>query len=137
MRTKPSPVEKLTKDLYTIMHEQQLSYLSSSSEDLIYESKTPIGSFEIGNGSVLLRYPNPRAVEEESEASSLPIDNKSYIINEAYSGSASFPVHSESKGTKFSAVGIEKFKKSTAQVHVKRCFYVFNFVRFIPFKTEC
>ncbi|ONK56301.1 uncharacterized protein A4U43_C10F6370 [Asparagus officinalis] len=122
LRPKPTPVEKLTKDLYTIMHKQQSSYLSSSEEDLLYEGETPIGSFEIGNGSFLLRYPNPKAIEEESEASSFPID-KSCIANEAYSGSASFPVHSESKGMLLAAVGIEKLNNSTinvAQGNVKR-----------------
>lgn len=122
LRPKPSSVEKLTKDLYTIMHEQQSSYHSSSSDDLLFDTPTPVGSVEIGSGSVLLRYPNPRAVEEESEASSFPIDNKSYMINEAYSGSASFPVRNERKGFKFSAVGIEKFKTTAqmAQMHIKR-----------------
>ncbi|ONK55608.1 uncharacterized protein A4U43_UnF1060 [Asparagus officinalis] len=105
VRQKPTPVEKLTKDLYIIMHEQQSSYLSSSEEDLLYEGETPVGSFEIGNGSVLLRYPNTKAIEEESEASSLP---KSCIINE-----------DESKGTKFSGVGMEKFRKPAA--HMAQC----------------
>ncbi|KAF5734253.1 zinc finger family protein [Tripterygium wilfordii] len=48
-RPKPSPVEKLTKDLYTILHEQQSSYFSGSSEeDLLFESETPMVSVEIG-----------------------------------------------------------------------------------------
>ncbi|KAG2567794.1 hypothetical protein PVAP13_7NG267700 [Panicum virgatum] len=94
-RQKPSPVEKLAKDLNSIMHEEQLYYLSGSSEeDLLYHSETPVGSLEIGSGSVLLRHPNLKSLEEESEASSIPADNKSYITSESYSGSASFVAHS-------------------------------------------
>ncbi|KAJ0961822.1 hypothetical protein J5N97_029650 [Dioscorea zingiberensis] len=120
-RPKPSPVEKLTKDLYSIWHEQQSSCLSGSSqEDLLYENETLFGADEIGHGSVLIRHPNSKVMEEESEASSVPTDIKSYILSEAYSGSASFPVHSESRGMN---VGFEKFKKPAMhmlQDHVKR-----------------
>ncbi|XP_066386493.1 GATA transcription factor 26-like [Miscanthus floridulus] len=97
-RPKPSSVEKLAKDLNSIMHEEQLYYLSGSSEeDLLYHSETPVGSFEIGSGSVLLRHPNSKSLEEESEASSIPADNKSYITSESYSGSVSFVSHSGNK----------------------------------------
>ena len=97
-RPKPSPVEKLAKDLNSIMHGEQLYNLSGSSEeDLLYHSETPVGSFEIGSGSVLLRHPNSKLLEEESEASSIPADNKSYITSESYSGSVSFVVHSGNK----------------------------------------
>ncbi|KAG2573008.1 GATA transcription factor 26-like isoform X2 [Panicum virgatum] len=99
-RPKASPVEKLVKDLKSIMHEDQLYYLSGSSEeDLLYHSETPVGSFEIGSGSVLLRHPNSKSPEEESEASSIPSDGKSYITSESYSGSALFVVHDGNKGT--------------------------------------
>jgi hypothetical protein len=85
----------LVKDLSSIMHQEQLLYLSrSSEEDLLYHSETPVGSFEIGFGSVLLRHPNSKSPEEESEASSIAADNESYITSESYSGSASFVVHS-------------------------------------------
>jgi len=95
---KTSSVEKLAKDLNSIMHEEQLYYLSGSSEeDLLYHSETPVGSFEIGSGSVLLRHPNSKSLEEESEASSIPADNKSYITSESYSGSVSFVSHSGNK----------------------------------------
>ncbi|PWZ44232.1 GATA transcription factor 26 [Zea mays] len=97
-RPKPSPVEKLAKELNSIMHEEKLYYLSESSEeDLLYHSETPIGSFEIGSGSVLLRHPNSKSLEEESKTSSIPADNKSYITSESYSDSASFVVHSGNK----------------------------------------
>ncbi|XWS38647.1 hypothetical protein CRYUN_Cryun19dG0148700 [Craigia yunnanensis] len=110
-RPKPFPVEKLTKDLYTILHEQQSSYLSGSSEeDLLLESETPMVSVEIGHGSVLFRHPSTIAREEESEASSLSVENKQYSMNEAYSHSSSFPAYNDSKVIKFSGHGIEKAK---------------------------
>lgn len=97
-RPKPSPVEKLTKDLCSILHEDQYSNLSIISEDdLLYDSGTPLGSSEIGYGGVLINHPHSKSVEEESEASSLPVD-KSYTTNEGYSGS---PVNTESKRTSF------------------------------------
>nr|XP_018678135.1 PREDICTED: GATA transcription factor 27-like isoform X2 [Musa acuminata subsp. malaccensis] len=84
--TRPKPsVEKLTKDLYSILHEEQSSNLSrTSDDDLLYESGTPLGSFEIGYGGVLIRHPNSKSVEEESEASSFPV-YKSCITNEDFS----------------------------------------------------
>ncbi|XP_048557789.1 GATA transcription factor 27-like [Triticum urartu] len=71
-RRKPSSLETLVEDLNSIMHEEQLCSGSglgtipgSSEEDLlIYHSETPASCFEIGYGSMLLRYPN-----SESEAS--------------------------------------------------------------------
>ncbi|KAL0910531.1 hypothetical protein M5K25_021522 [Dendrobium thyrsiflorum] len=72
---KPSPVEKLTKDLYSIWHEQQSSNLfGSSEEDLLFERDITMSSVEIGHGGVLLRYPSYKPIEEESESSSLPAD---------------------------------------------------------------
>ncbi|KAH0455982.1 hypothetical protein IEQ34_013889 [Dendrobium chrysotoxum] len=107
---KPS-VEKLTKDLYSIWHEQQSSNLSGSSEEeLLFEGETPMGSVEIGHGGVLLRYPSSKAVEEESEASSLPADKK--LVGVPYSRSASSFVDNESKRTSFPNPSIDKFKKS-------------------------
>ncbi|EPS58052.1 hypothetical protein M569_16764, partial [Genlisea aurea] len=76
-RPKPSPVEKLTKDLYTIWHQQQSSCFSGSSEeDLLVETDKPMVSVEIGHGSVLIRHPSSITKEEESEASSLSFENK-------------------------------------------------------------
>ncbi|KAL0923295.1 hypothetical protein M5K25_007346 [Dendrobium thyrsiflorum] len=118
---KPSPVEKLTKDLYSIWHEQQSSNLSGSSEeDLLFERDITMSSVEIGHGGVLLRYPSYKPIEEESEASSLPADSR--LISEAYSRSASFPVISESKRTRSSDAGIDKIENSTvhmSQEHAK------------------
>ncbi|XP_022736243.1 GATA transcription factor 26 isoform X2 [Durio zibethinus] len=114
-RPKPSSVEKLTKDLYTILHEQQSSYFSGSSEeDLLLESEMPMVSVEIGHGSVLIRHPSSIAREEESEASSLTVENKQYSMNEAYSHSSSFPVYNDRK-MKFSGCGIERAKNPAAQ----------------------
>ncbi|KAG8065571.1 hypothetical protein GUJ93_ZPchr0004g39935 [Zizania palustris] len=117
IRPKLSSVEKLAKDLNTIMHEEQLFYLSGSSEeDLLYYSETPVDSFEISYGSMLLRHPNSKSVEEESEASSVPADNKSNITSESYSGSASFVVYSESKGRCNPNVATEQPKKLPVQI---------------------
>uniref|UniRef100_A0ACD5UCP0 Uncharacterized protein n=1 Tax=Avena sativa TaxID=4498 RepID=A0ACD5UCP0_AVESA len=115
-RGKPSQVEKLAKDLNSILHEQQSYYLSGSSEeDLLYHSETPVGSFEIGYGSVLLRNTNSKSAEEDWEANSVPADNKSYLTSESYSGTASFVVHSESKGASNSNAEPEKPKWSPVQ----------------------
>ncbi|KAM3369048.1 hypothetical protein ACQJBY_017122 [Aegilops geniculata] len=122
-RTKSSSVDMLVKDLHCIMHEEQLSYLSGSSEeDLIYHTATPVGSFEIGYGSMLLRSSNSKSAEEDSEANSVPADNKSYLTSESYSGTASFVVHSESKGASNSNASPEKPKWFPVQTHeiVKR-----------------
>ncbi|KAL2454167.1 GATA transcription factor 26 [Abeliophyllum distichum] len=115
-RSKPSPVEKLTKDLYTIWHEQQSSCFSGSSEeDLLLESDKPMVSVEIGHGSVLIRHPSSIAREEESEASSLSIDNKAQPMNEAYSWSTTPPVLSNDKGVNLLSREIEKVKKLAGQ----------------------
>ncbi|KAF8687949.1 hypothetical protein HU200_042542 [Digitaria exilis] len=116
-RPKPSPVEKLVKDLNSIMHEQQLCYCSGSSEDdLLYHSETPVGSVEIGSGSVLLRHPNLKSLEEESEASSIPADNQSYIISESYSGSAPFVVGTGNMAAINLNVAVVKPKRSPLHI---------------------
>ncbi|KAK1305533.1 GATA transcription factor 26 [Acorus calamus] len=115
-RPKPSPVEKLTKDLCSILHEQQSSYISGSSEeDLLYESGTPMGSFEIGHGGILIKNPNSVGREEESEASSLPVENRLFKYKEPFSGPSFSHMQSESKGTSTSNITIEKFQKLAAQ----------------------
>ncbi|KAJ8774450.1 hypothetical protein K2173_016896 [Erythroxylum novogranatense] len=124
-RPKPSPVEKLTKDLYTILHEQQSSCFSGSSEeDLLFESETPMVSVEIGHGSVLIRHPSSIAREEESEASSLSVENKQYSTNEAYSHFMSHPVYSESKSINRTYAASDKdknpFGKRVQQAELKR-----------------
>ncbi|KAM3391891.1 hypothetical protein ACQJBY_013176 [Aegilops geniculata] len=118
-RPKPSALEALVDDLNSIMHEEQLYCLSAGSteEDLLYHSETPAGSFEIGYGSVLLRHPNTKSEEEESEANSVPADTKSYITSESYSGCASFIAHSEIKGASNSNAASEKLKWSPMQAH--------------------
>ncbi|XP_057478515.1 GATA transcription factor 26-like isoform X1 [Actinidia eriantha] len=115
-RPKPSPVEKLTKDLHTILHEQQSSHFSGSSEeDLLFESDRPMVSVEIGHGSVLIRHPSSIAREEESEASSLSVDNKLHRANEAYSRLSALPVHSAKKGANVPTLGIDKSQKPIGQ----------------------
>nr|GMC80919.1 GATA transcription factor 26 [Ipomoea batatas] len=114
-RPKPSPVEKLTKDLYTILHEQQSLFLSgSSAEDLLLESDKPMVSVEIGHGSMLIRHPSSIGREEESEASSLSVDNKQLTVNEAYSP-LSTPVHNYNKKGAINSqdAGAERVRKPT------------------------
>ncbi|XP_022862282.1 GATA transcription factor 26-like, partial [Olea europaea var. sylvestris] len=111
-RSKPSPVEKLTKDLYTIWHEQQSSCFSGSSEeDLLLESDIPMVSVEIGHGSVLIQHPSSITGQEESEASSLSINNKIQTMNEAYSWLTTPLLRSDDKLVNFSSQEIEKVKK--------------------------
>lgn len=107
-RPKPSPVEVLTKDLYTLWYEQQSSCLSGSSEeDLLLESDKPMVSVEIGHGSVLIRHPSSLVREEESEASSLSVD-KQYTLN---SRRMSFQGLIEDTGAYSSSKANEKNKK--------------------------
>ncbi|XP_019423966.1 PREDICTED: GATA transcription factor 26-like [Lupinus angustifolius] len=109
-RPKHSSVEKLTKDLCTILHEQQ-SYLSATSEeDLLFESETPMVSVEIGHGSILIRHPSTIAREEESEASSLSVDNKQCLMSEAYSCSGGIPVYSNYNGKVMQAEELKRDK---------------------------
>uniref|UniRef100_A0A2P2M252 Uncharacterized protein MANES_02G044400 n=1 Tax=Rhizophora mucronata TaxID=61149 RepID=A0A2P2M252_RHIMU len=124
-RPKPSPVEKLTRDLYTILHEQQSSCFSESSEnDLLFESETPMVSVEIGHGSVLIRHPSSIARDEESEASSLSVENKQHSMNEAYSHSVCHPVHNENKSMNRTGLMIEKVENIIGQEQLKRETYL-------------
>lgn len=112
-RPKPSPVEKLTKDLYTLWHEQQSSCLSGSSEeDLLLESDKPMVSVEIGHGSVLIRHPSSIVREEESEASSVSVDNKQHNLS---SWQMSFHGLIEDTVANSSNKGNEKIKKNANQ----------------------
>ncbi|KAF9625441.1 hypothetical protein IFM89_022838 [Coptis chinensis] len=112
-RPKPSSVEKLTKDLHSILHEQQSSYFSGSSEeDLIFDGEAPMVSVEIGHGSILMKHPNSVAREEESEASSFTTDSKSNVVNEVHSGSTSLPVYVDTKNTKLPSLPLDEIRKS-------------------------
>ncbi|MED6119577.1 hypothetical protein PIB30_013011 [Stylosanthes scabra] len=114
-RPKPSPVEKLTKDLCTILHEQQSYFSVSSEDDLLFDSEAPMVSVEIGHGSMLIRHPSSIAREEESEASSLSVDNKQCLMSDAYSCSGPPPVHSDCSGMN-SFPGVERARNSTGKV---------------------
>ncbi|KAI4311624.1 hypothetical protein MLD38_036505 [Melastoma candidum] len=107
IRSKPSAVEKLTKDLYTILQEQQSSCFSGSTEeDLLLECDTPM---EMGHGSALIIHPSSIGREEESEASSLSINNKRHKINDVDSRAMTPVVHN--KDTKLSTFPrMEKMK---------------------------
>lgn len=116
-RPKPSPVEVLTKDLYTLWYEQQSSCLSGSSEeDLLLESDKPMVSVEIGHGSVLIRHPSSVVREEESEASSLSVDNKQYTLT---SRDMRFHGRIEDTGAYSSSKVNEKLKKNAYPVVVQ------------------
>lgn len=129
-RPKPSPVEKLTKDLYCILHEQQLSNISAlSEEELLLESGTLMDPVEIGHGGVLIKHLNVVAQDEESEASSLPIDCRAHITENAYSGPASILVNAANTRISCPHMVSEKVGKHTgkaAQDHTIR--FLPNFV---------
>ncbi|RAL44541.1 unnamed protein product [Cuscuta campestris] len=117
-RPKPSPVEKLTKDLCSILQEQQCSYFSGSSEeDLLFESDNPMVSVEIGHGSVLIRHPSSLSGKgEDSEASSLSVDNKQNPVNEAYSPwTTPPPSRTHINGFKSPSLGTESIKRPTGK----------------------
>jgi len=114
-RPKPSSVEKLTKDLCTILHEQQSYFSASSEEDLLFENETPMVSVEIGHGSILIRHPSSIVRDEESEASSLSVDNKQCPTSEAYSYVGPITTHNDSSHLKPSSLEVEKIMNYTEQ----------------------
>ncbi|RWR87339.1 GATA transcription factor 26-like protein [Cinnamomum micranthum f. kanehirae] len=115
-RPKPSAVEKLTKDLYCMLHEQQLSNISAlSEEELLLESGTLMDSVEIGHGGILIKHLNVVAQDEESEASSLPIDCRAHITENAYSGPASILVNAANKRISYPHMVSEKVGMHTGQ----------------------
>jgi len=114
-RPKQSSVEKLTKDLHTILHEQASHFSGLTEEDLLFESEAPTGSVEFGHGSVLIRHPRSVAREEESEASSLSVDNKLHGADEGYATPPSLVLFNDSKSGYNSCSQIEKVKKLNGQ----------------------
>ncbi|KAG5080723.1 hypothetical protein JHK86_004788 [Glycine max] len=115
-RPKPLYVEKLMRDLCTILHEQQSYFSASSEEDLLFESDTPMVSVEIGHGSILIRHPSSIARDEEFEASTLSLDNKQCLMNEAYSFSSTIPMYSDCNNMNFSSHRVEKIKNLVGQI---------------------
>ena len=115
-RPKPLYVEKLMRDLCTILHEQQSYFSASSEEDLLFESDTPMVSVEIGHGSILIRHPSSIARDEEFEASTLSVDNKQCLMNEAYSFSSTIPMYSDCNNMNFSSHRVEKIKNLVGQI---------------------
>ncbi|RWR81006.1 zinc finger protein [Cinnamomum micranthum f. kanehirae] len=115
-------------DLYSILHQQQSSCLTGSlEEDLLFETGTLMDSVEIGHGGVLIKHLNVVARDEESVASSLPIDSKEYITMNTYSRSAFLPAPIANKGISTPKIGNEKVKRfaatgpqQAAQEHTKR-----------------
>lgn len=84
---KPSSVEKLAKDLCNVLQEQQLSsqFSSPSEEDLLFESGSPLDTFEIGHGGCLIKYINSNFQEESDVSSS--VCSKSQTVTETHIGS--------------------------------------------------
>ncbi|KAF8096236.1 hypothetical protein N665_0313s0009 [Sinapis alba] len=136
-----SSVEKLTKDLFSILQEQQSSCLSGSSEeDLLFENESPM---VIGHGSVLMRDPlHSVARDEESEASSLLVEScKSSSVP-----SVGFEVNRVQRSLSFGGKDIkqEQLKRTKPQVlgrpSLPLCNIdlkdVFNFDEFIEKFTE-
>ncbi|KAJ0242662.1 GATA transcription factor 27 [Hirschfeldia incana] len=112
-----SSVEKLTKDLFSILQEQQSSCLSGTSEEeLLFENESPM---VIGHGSVLMRDLHSGARDEDSEASSLLVES-----------SKSSSIHSikqeQLKGTKSQVLG--RHSLPLCNIDLKD---VFNFDEFI------
>ncbi|XXG60857.1 hypothetical protein AAC387_Pa04g2664 [Persea americana] len=98
-RKSPSPVEKLRRDLYDILHGQETLYLSGSSDEvLLFEKEEdPMVSVEIGLGIVFIKQPVSSA-EVESEATPLALESKISCLNDAYMESLSFRVQSSAGG---------------------------------------
>ncbi|CAN8245751.1 unnamed protein product [Cochlearia groenlandica] len=120
-----SSVEKLTKDLFSILQEQQSSCLSGSSEeDLLFENETPM---LLGHGSVLMRDHHSCARDEESEASSLLVESgKSSTIH-----SVKAIKQEQLKRTKSQVLG--RHSSQLCSIDLK---YVFNFDEFVEKFTE-
>lgn len=115
-RSKASSVEKLTKDLCNILQEQQQSvqFSLSSEEDLLFESGSPLDSFEIGHGGCLIKFINSNYREEESEASSVSVYSKNHRVAESRAGSQSL-VSPKCKETNIPNVGIGMLKSLNSE----------------------
>lgn len=92
----PSPVEKLRRDLYNILQEQESTYLSGSSEEvLLFQREDPMLSVETNLGTVLIKKP-PLLVEEKSEANLRVKEPRVNPLNDTHLGSSVFCVPSQS-----------------------------------------
>lgn len=67
-----SPVEKLTEDLHSILHQHPSYFLESSEEDLLYDNMSSVDYTEIGHGGFLIRNMNSTTRESGSTSSSFP-----------------------------------------------------------------
>ncbi|CAN6479960.1 unnamed protein product [Victoria cruziana] len=110
-RPNPSSVEKLQKELYDILHEHESSYLSELSEVLLFESEIPIGSVEIGLGSILIKPPLSSGAEKESEGCSFPSENKHYAKDKQYPGVSLPLLQSESCKSSSSVVSNDRLEE--------------------------
>uniref|UniRef100_A0A7N0VGP8 GATA-type domain-containing protein n=1 Tax=Kalanchoe fedtschenkoi TaxID=63787 RepID=A0A7N0VGP8_KALFE len=112
-RPKPSSIATLTKDLCTILHQQQSSRFSE--EDLLFESDRSMFSGETGHGSYLIRDTSSLTREEDSEATSFSADNKSILGSETCSSPKGLLVHTSSKSVKFQTERHEEAERNTVQ----------------------
>ncbi|CAM8882899.1 unnamed protein product [Rhodiola kirilowii] len=110
-RSKPSPVQKLTRELCTILHEQQSFFSGSSEEDLIFDTATPMLSVETGHGSVLIKHPRSIGQEEESEASSLTFDNRPFVGQRSHFTPNNLVVNTKIKDSDFQLSGLQKSRE--------------------------
>uniref|UniRef100_A0A7N0VMG0 GATA-type domain-containing protein n=1 Tax=Kalanchoe fedtschenkoi TaxID=63787 RepID=A0A7N0VMG0_KALFE len=96
-RPRSSSIAALTKNLCTILQQQQSSgFPVSSEEDLLFESDKSIFSAETGHGSYLIRDTSSMTREEDSEASSFSVNNKPYLGSETSFYPKPLPVHTSS-----------------------------------------
>lgn len=113
-RPKHSSVEKLTKELQSILDKQQQSFnvSMSSEEDVLLQSGTLMDSFEIGHGGFLLKYSNFQEQEEESEASFFSIDKKVQSTSDTYSSVSLLSATSRSELTAIEMMEMEELRRS-------------------------
>ncbi|XXG87208.1 hypothetical protein AAC387_Pa11g1952 [Persea americana] len=115
----PSPVEKLRRDLYNILQEQDSTYLSGSSEEvLLFQRGDPMLSVETDLGSVLIKQP-ASLTEEKSEADSCLKGTGVNSSNDTTLGSLVFCVPSQSCEVSSSSSGKHRLMLEIEEEGVK------------------
>ncbi|KAL5992943.1 hypothetical protein ACLOJK_013862 [Asimina triloba] len=101
----PSPVEKLRRELVSILQEQESSCPSQFSEEvLLFENQDPMVSVETSLGSLLIKHQVTSV--EESQASSLTKENEASCLND--SSMVSSPVQVPFQGCEVSSSSGDK-----------------------------
>lgn len=120
-RSKASPVQKLARELCTILHEQPSYFSGSSEEDLLFDTSTTMMSAETGHGSVLIKDPRAIHQEEESEASSLTFDSKQLSGQPSYPFPNNLLANTKIKNLETCIPGVEKISKLTeSEMHQEK-----------------